>query len=299
MNKNLLKSFAGLGIAMLVLGSCKKNNLVVEQDPLVTPPGFAKFNTAAAADTSMVYYVKSTNDPVKIPVGVTNVSGSDRTVNFTYESNSAVQGTQYNGPASLVIPAGKVIDTLTFTGLFTGYPLSSRIDTVMVTISGGDITPSPYKKRFRIILRKYCDVNINDFLGDYTMSTDRQGTGAQTAPYTASIASIVSTGPTSATAVIYNFGDPMFGDPFNPGDLAITPGITVNLDWANPANFKVTMPSPGQAISESYYGPTGLLTAAAGGVTGTFSSCDNTFTIIYNFAIGATNYGSFTTVLRR
>ena len=296
----LNKIFLGLGFSLLILSSCKKNNIVTDQDPL-NVPAYAKFNTYLAADTVVTYYIKSTNDPLKIPVGVTNVSNQDRTVNFTYTSNSAVQGTQYNAPASLVIPAGKALDSLSIEGLFAGFPLSSRIDTVLVTITDGeDIAASPYKKRFRIYMRKYCNVVLNDLLGDYTMSVDRQGTGAFTPAYTATITSLTPTGPTSATAVIYNFGDPMFGAPYNPGDLAITPGITVNLDWANPAAFKATFPAAGQAISVSYYGPTGLVKPPSAAATpGTFSSCDQTFTLTYSFAIGATSYGNFTTILKR
>jgi hypothetical protein len=60
------------------------------------------------------------------------------------------------------------------------------------------------------------------------------------------------------------------------------------------------MPNAGQAIAVSWYGPTGLVKPpVSGGAIGTFSSCDQTFTVRYSFAIGATSYGNFTTQLRR
>lgn len=303
MNKNYFKQiFAGLGLILIVLSSCKKNNFVVDQDPL-NVPSYARFNTRLLADSVATYYIKSTNAPFKLPIGVTTVSNRDRTINFSYTSTSAVAGVQFNAPASITIPAGKTIDTLLFTGMFSGYPLSSRRDTVIITITGdGDIPGSPYitprKDTYKLILRKYCDVTLSSFLGAYNNCTDRQGTGPLTPFYTSTIVSAtpLGTNGTAASIVVYNFGDPMFGDPYNPGDLAITPGITLNLDWADPANFKITVPN--QAIAVSYYGPTGLIKPATTGA-GTFSSCDNTFTVSYSFSIGATNYGNFTTILKR
>jgi hypothetical protein len=302
MNKYLLNKIIGFAVLILCITSCKKNNVVIDQD--VVPPSYARFNTRLLSDSIATYYIKSTNDPFKLPIGVTTVSDQDRTIHFSYTSSSAVAGVQYNAPASITIPAGKTVDSLVFSGIFAGYPLSTRIDTVKITITqDGDIPGSPYitprKDTYKLVLRKYCNVVINDFLGDYANSTDRQGTGTPTGAYTATISSITSTGPSTATAIIYNFGDPMFGAPYNPGDLAITPGITVYLDWSNPAAFKVTLPAAGQAIAVSWYGPTGLVKPATGGLTGTFSSCDQTFTILYSFAIGSTSYGNFTTVLRR
>jgi hypothetical protein len=293
MKKFIKYTFLGLGTAMFIF-ACKKNNLVVDKN--IVAPAYAKFNTIKDADTIGSYYIKSSNDPFKLPIGVTNVSNKDRTVNFVYTSTNAAQGVQYNAPTSLVIKAGQALDSLTISGLFSGYPSSSRKDTLRIAISDGEIPASAYKSVYKLIMRKYCNVNINDFLGDYTNSTDRQGSGAPLDPYTAKIISVTSTGPTSASAIVYNFGDPMFGAPYNSGDLAVNPGITINLDWADPANFKVTVPS--QAIAVGYYGSNGLIKAASSG-TGTFSSCDNTFTVKYSFAIGSSSYGDFTTVLKR
>jgi len=115
MNKLFYTLFAGL--ALLSLASCKKNNLVVGKD--ITPPPFAKFSTLGTSDTTASYYIKSSNNTFKIPVGITNVSDKDRTIQFTYTSNSAVQGQQFTAPASIVIPAGKALDSLTISGMFS------------------------------------------------------------------------------------------------------------------------------------------------------------------------------------
>jgi hypothetical protein len=291
MNKLLFYTFFA-GIAIFSLTSCEKNNLVIGKQ--VIPPAYVKFNTVTASDTIGTYYIKSTNAPFKIPIGVTNVSDKDRTINFSYSSSTAVQGQQYTAPASIVIPAGQALDSLAISGISAGFDVPGRIDTLKIAITGGDVPASPYKQNYTLYLRKYCDVVLDNLLGDYTRSKDQQGSGTPTDAYTATIKSYTSTGPTSASIVVYNFGDPMFGAPYNDDDLAVNPGITLNLDWADPANFKVTVPT--QVIAEGYYGPGGLIKNVAGG---TFSSCENSFKVKYNFSIDGDNYGTFTTVLRR
>lgn len=258
MNKYFLKIFfAGLGISFFCLSSCKKNNVVLDQE--VIPPAYAKFNTVRAADTIGTYYITSVETPYKLPIGVTDVSDKDRTIGFTYTS-TAVPGTQYNAPSSIVIPAGSALDSLTISGLFSGYPLSSRKDTVKIEISGGDVPKSPYKGTYYLILRKYCDVFLTDFEGDYT-NTDDNGTYG---PYTTTVTpgSAVSTGPTSATITIENVWDP--------GVPVIT---TVELDWSNPANFIVTIPD------QVFFAPADIWIRGTG--NGTFSSCDQTFQLRY------------------
>lgn len=265
MNKIFLNTFLVVGISLLFLTSCKKNNLVIDQG--IVPPTFAKFNTILAADTIGTYYIKSTNDPFKLPVGITNVSGIDRTIQFSYSSNTAVIGEQYNTPpASLVIPAGKAMDSLTISGLFAGYPLSTRIDTLKIQISGSEVPASPYKSTYRLIMRKYCDVILADFAGNY-QAIDNGNYG----PYPMAIApgSFVSTGPTSGSMVIKNLWD--YGVPTN---------VTVNLDWTSPANFTITIPDQVFVGGDDIW--------IKGTTAGTFSSCDQTFTFRYTLYVKTT-----------
>src|SRR5205809_4744499 len=152
MNKNILKIFfAGIGLSLLLLSSCEKRSIVVDQDDII-PPTYAKFNVIPSAlyttDSTATYYVKSTGESFKLPVGITNVSDKDRTVNFTYTSNSAVQGVQYSAPASITIPAGSALDTLTISGIFAGINVG-EIDTLKIQITGTNEVPmSPYKNHF-------------------------------------------------------------------------------------------------------------------------------------------------------
>ncbi|MEJ7589223.1 MAG: hypothetical protein WKI04_16835 [Ferruginibacter sp.] len=275
-------------LSLICMVSCKKNNLIVDKD--VTAPAFAKFNTIKDADTIGTYYIRSTNDPFKLPVGVTNVSNTDRTIQFTY-SSTAVQGTQYNAPASIVIKAGETLDSLPISGLFAGYPSSSRRDTVIITISGGDVPASAYKSKYKLILRKYCEVSLADFYGDYLNTMD----GTYGPYYTTIVAgSGVSTGPTSGSVQVVNLWD-YYGVLQDTNSGAPVPTTTINLDWADPANFKISIPDQ-KFITDDGLWIKGTTT------TGAFSSCDQTFTLrytLYDKATGDNAYANQVTMLAR
>lgn len=267
MNRYFTYACVSLIVAMSFM-SCKKNNLVVDKE--IVAPAFAKFSTIKEADSIGTYYIKSDNGVFKLPIGVTDVANVDRTIRFTY-TGTAVMGTQFNAPESVVIKAGTALDSLTISGLFSGYPLSSRKDTVTIAISGGDVPASAYKGKYKLILRKYCDVIPADFYGKYTKAIDNGSYG----PYTMSVVtgSFVSTSTTTGTIQISNLWD--YGAPTT---------VTVTLDWTDPANFKVTIPD------QVYYGDDDVW--IKGTTAGTFSSCEQTFIFRYTlyFKTSGTNY---------
>lgn len=244
------------GLVALSITSCKKNNLVIDKE--VIPPAFAKFNTLQPGDTITTHYIRSNNAPLVLPVGITNVSDQPRVINFSYSSRNAVQGTQYNAPTSITIPAGKALDSLVVTGLFAGYT-STRVDTVTITITGGDgLTASSYKSRYHVILRKYCDVVLANLGGAYVRTFE--GTYG---PYTSSVTNLTSTGATTATATITNVYDSNIS-------------MVVTFDWTNPASFRVNI-NPQQTQYTS--GGLPMFIRANAASASTFSSCDNTITL--------------------
>lgn len=278
----LIPVFAG--ILLFSVYSCKKQETL-------TPPSASEFVTPTGSLTGAYYVQDDPNSVFKIPVGFTTVSDKDRTIQFTYTSSTgAAAGSQYNAPASITIPAGKVLDTLRLNGLFAGYP-TGRVDTVTVQITGGDATANAYNNTYKVVLRKYCNVDLNALSGVYTTSTDKQGSNAW-GPYISNI-SATSTGATTATLTIQNFSAAAFG-PFAPTDAAANPGIKVDIDWTNPANFTTKMQT--QAFyNDPTYGPA---TIKANG-NGTFSSCDQSFTVNYTVTVAAGSFGNFTTVIKR
>lgn len=280
MNKYIFNTSVLIIFIMLLFISCKKNNLVIDKD--VTPPSYVKFNVRTAADTASTYYIKSDNTPFKIPIGITTVSDKDRTIQLCYTSATATAGVQYNAPATIVIPAGKALDSLSIQGLFAGYSLASRIDVLYIKICGGDVPANAYWVTYKLTMRKYCDVTLSSFYGAYTRAIDNGSYGPY--PMTVKTGSAISTGATSGSLQITNLWD--YGDP------SIT--TTVLLDWSNPAAFTVTIPD------QVYYAPDGLW--VKGTTAGTFSSCDQTFTFRYTLyfkASGANYYANQVTTLAR
>lgn len=285
-----IKSLAALsGIAfVLLLTSCDKTK---EYDVIVPPVQAHFLNTTVAT-----YYV--TNDPnsvFKIPVGLTKASSKPTVVTVTMTSpTNAVSGTQYTLPTTTVtIPAGKVVDSLTVKGIFSGYA-TGRVDTLTFTIQSGDAPASDYNKVYKLILRKYCAVVSTDLVGNYTASRDYyQVTQASGASYTAAISNWTSTGATTATVLIKNLGatlDIGFG-PFQPTDAAAT-GLTAMLDWTNPANFTVTLASQPYVASLYTYG------ASTISGSGTFSSCDRTFNINYVVRVSVGTFSGQSSILK-
>lgn len=255
MNKIISFSFI-VSLLFFYTISCKKNNLVVDQD--VIPPAYAKFNVRIAEDTAATYYITGAAKPFKIPIGITTVANKDRTIQFCYTSATATAGVQYNAPASIVIPAGKVLDSLSIQGLLAGYPLSSRVDVVYIKICGGDVPASAYWNTFKLTIRKYCNVILANLGGDY----DNTFEGSY-GPYTSSVTNLTTTSATTATAIITNI--------YDSGISAIA-----TFDWTDPAAFNVTI--EGQQTQYTDGGlPIFVRTDPA--TASSFSACDNTITL--------------------
>ena len=261
MKKNINLKFIWIFVAVIsTLMACKKNNVAVDQS--ITPPAFARFNTADSIGT---YFVKSTQDPYKLPIAITTVSNQDRTVQFTYESLTAVNGVQFDGPASITIPAGQVIDTLSITGLYAGYN-GSRIDTVKVLISSDDIPASYYRPYFYIIMRKDCPVVLADLEGDYSNTTENSpwiGDYTYTAPTTATITQLTATTATLVVSNVYDYG---------------WPDVTYTMDWTDALNKKVKVVAQ-SGLADGGGDVTDLRPFGGNANLGTFSSCDGTITL--------------------
>ncbi len=187
---------------LIAMASCKKTG---DNDNLTIPPAQANFANLSGG----TYYVK--NDPnsvYKIPVGTTNVGTTNRNVAISVTSpTGAVSGTQYTLPASsATVPAGKALDSFSVKGLFAGYP-GNRIDTLLFTITGGDVPVSDYNSVYRLVLRKYCDVVAANLTGAYANSRDYYPAVISTAnqsaaKYTATISSWTPLTATTATIII-------------------------------------------------------------------------------------------------
>jgi len=269
----------------LFIVSCRKDAATVHSGLL------SEFINASSVGKYLV--TDDSNSVFKIPIGLTEATGQPRTIRFTVTSPSgAVEGQQYSLVAdSIVIPANTLVDSISLKGIFSGYAAYRR-DTLLFTITGGDVPGRESYTTCRVTLQQYCHANIQDFLGDYTRCTDENN--SVSAPYSVSIDSMIPTGPSSATLYIRNLAAGDFG-PYLRNDAAISPGIPVEFDWSDSSNLVTSIPSQQLCDSVLTYGPGTI----SGTLSGSYSSCDNTIKLNYTVTVGAGTFGDFTTILRR
>ncbi len=277
MNKIFYYTFFA-ALSVISLASCKKNNLVV--DKAVTPPAYVKFGTWNNSDSAATYTIKSTNAPFKIPVGITNVSNKDRTINFTYSSATAVQGQQYTAPSSLVIKAGEALDSLEIKGIFDGFNSITRLDKIVITISGGDVPVNPTKSHFILNLKKYWEADLNAFSGVYIIQ-DYTGGAPEGDPYEVTLTPVSVSGPSSIVSITGLWG-------------VDVPPVNVTLNWDNFETGKTTIPKANWFVDPDY----GQSTINPNG-TGTFSVTDNTIKIGWEARVTAGSFGKYISILKK
>jgi hypothetical protein len=269
-----------VGIAFV---ACKKNNFIVDKDALIPGDG-AHFVVKPAISTvaNAVVPFAISADPTpgtvyKIPVGLTNVSNVDRVVNFSYTSRTAVNGTQYNAPATLTIKAGTALDTLRIQGLFSGYATPGRKDTLKIKIAAaaGGIANIGYQDSISLVLQKFCPLNMADFAGDFTVVQDGWEDYFPGDVVTLSV---------SGNNIIFDYPTP-----YNHNSLNIV------VSQTPPFSTSVANTAIGS------YSPTGTIYSAksvadAGNVV---SPCDGTISVLLNFTSPAGSYGNFPLKLKK
>ena len=261
--KNTLLVIVATGL-MLGISSCKKGDHL---DKIVTPPEFAKFGSNSVG----AYFItNTTSSTFKIPLGFTTRSAAERTINFTYVSSTgAAQGVQYNAPASIVIPAGGAGDTLAINGIFAGYP-TGRKDTLRVKITGVD---TAFNNTYTLVMQKYCNVVLNDLVGDYTKTREYTSGGALNyGPYATAMTNPQALTTTTATVTFVNLYDDGWND------------INATLNWTTPGGFTVSIAKQNTGKLDGGF-PVYVRTTI--GKTNTFSSCDQTFSLSIELLGGA------------
>lgn len=276
MKKTQILSLIGFS-ALLVIDACTKK----ETDEAAIPEKVAHFTNTTIAN----YYVQNVpNSTFKIPIGITTPVATATKITVSVSSpTGATAGTQYILPSTTVtIPAGKTIDSLPIQGLFAGFP-GTRRDTLVFKITGGDAAPASYNDTYKLVLQKYCAVDITTFAGTYNNMNDNDGSPV----YSATVAAITAANRTSATTG-YIIISGLWGVPGSGP-------IRVNLDWTDPGNFKTDIPT-GQPLyvdpsfGQAFVRPVG---------SGTFSSCSNTFTLKYQVYVSLGSFAATTTTMAR
>ncbi|RYF37974.1 MAG: hypothetical protein EON97_00190, partial [Chitinophagaceae bacterium] len=162
----LLSLTAGLAtlVSVAMIG-CKKDD--------VTTPDQTVALFGAGGTTATYLVPEDPNSIFKIGLGITKPANTDRTITFSVTSpTGAVEGSQYTvSTKSLTIPAGKVVDSVSLKGIFGGYPTGRR-DTLVFKITGGDIPALVGSDVYKVVLQKFCPLDMSVFSGDFEVLQD-------------------------------------------------------------------------------------------------------------------------------
>lgn len=235
------------------------------------------------SSTTASYFITSNPNTVyKIPVGITKVSDKDRTLNLTITSpTGAEEGVHYTiASKTITIPAGRSVDTVAIKGLYDNYPVG-RKDTLVIALSGGDAKAAPFNNTFKLVMQKYCDVDLAQFTGTYNIQDYTNAGAPDGDPYTVTLSDATATTATTGTVKMS-------------GLWGVSSPVTVELDWTDPSNFKTKVPTQPWFVHGTY----GQVTIKANG-TGTFSSCANTFKVAYEATVSAGTFGKFYSILSK
>ena len=266
-----------------VFSSCDKTKVY---DTSI-PPARAHF---LGGKTQVYPVLSDTTGAYTIGVGTTDVVNTDRLVTYNLTSPSgAVAGTQYTIGTSgtVTIPAGQTIAYIDVHGIFSQYTLGQK-DTLVFTLSTPSVEPAIFQDTVKLIIKGPCSENsivLDEITGQYPNTNETLG-GSPYGPYITSISSATSTGPTTADIVVQN----IFDDGWGP--------ITFHIDWTDPFNTTTVVEEqdaiPGSdagALNPAYAGMTIAVRPYAVSGPGTYSYCNQTFTL--NMQLGVTNLGWF------
>lgn len=215
--------------------------------------------------TASTFYVQDIANPVDtIVVGVTSISGSDRTVNFVIDDNSsAVAGTHYNiSGTSVTIPANSSEGYIVVEGIYDGFAGETR--SLMLKVTGGDIDTAQFDNEYLLLMQQYCPFDINTFAGTW----DVDEVSVYNGPY-----------PTYQITATVGEGDTLIIDGLWGGLEEPTKFV---FNDADPANFTVGIP-PQFAFNHPTYGVATVEQLAIG----SFSSCDMTISVSYKIFVEA------------
>jgi hypothetical protein len=270
-------------VAILAFTACK------EKEVITPPEELAHFQNK----TGDSYFILTPTTTYTVPIGVTTVSSSARTVSVSVSSpTGAVQGSQFTvDNLEVTIPAGQATGSIILQGIQAQY-LAGRRDTLVFTINdgGGKVVPSDFNNTFRLFMRGPCfdgdigDAELNAMLGAYNNSFDA-GFGAY-GPYKTTIKSITRLSFTTARAVIENVWDYGFGD------------VNFIMDWTDPQNTTInveaptTLPADAGVLNAAYAGMNLVIRKHANGQNGTFSVCNGNLRLVYQLGVFNTPAGT-------
>ncbi len=291
MKRLQLLSLVSILVFAFSFQSCKKQEGVG-----TTPPEQAHFTNK----TSGSYKIITAGDVFKIPIGLTTVSSSQRTVTISVTSPSgAVEGTDFTlNKKSFTFNANQVIDSLVVTGNQSSY-LLGEMDTLIFTISSPGVATSDYNMMYTLYVSgppPPCNnltstFNLSTLVGNYVNTIESYNAGTPYGPYTARVSSAVQTGPTTGTIKIYNLWDA--------GGTSTWNDITFNLDWTDRTNQTCNVVEQSSGIGDAgtlsaTYAGSQVAVRPFAGREGTFEYCNQKINLKFQLGFAGATSGWFT-----
>ena len=281
---NQLSILAFFAVIILLL-SCNKSN---PYDIAVAPPE-AHF----VGKKIQYYYADSVTPPAfNVQIGTTDVSNTDRAVTYSvYSTSGAIGEVDYtiatgNNTGLINIKSGEAIGNIAIQARH--YSVAGSSDTLIFTLQQPSLKPAEFLDTLIVVIKGpptcfEAFPNLNSLLGDYP-NTNQTLAGAPLGtygPYVTTVSSIVQTSPTTADMIV----EKIWSAEWAP--------ITFQLDWSDPANPIVTQSLQLNIASAStlpidptspYYSWNVLVGSAVDDTPGTYSACDQTFSL--NIGLG-------------
>lgn len=148
-------------VMTLIFTSCEET-----QSPIYDGNQTLAYFGGSTSSVNLAVPIQDASATITVPVNVSNLSSSDRTVTVSASDASAATSDQYSFNGQVTIPANSYFGTLEVTGLQnnlsqTGDNLILQIDSV----SDGGVAASA---TFTVNIVQVCPFDITNFYGDYT-----------------------------------------------------------------------------------------------------------------------------------
>lgn len=159
-------------VSLVFLTSCEEDLVIFDNENGQT---YVQFGT----NSINLPVIFDSSAEVEIPIEVSTVSNTDRTVSVNVVSSGGeneATPAQYNVASSVTIPAGEYVGTLVFTGIDAGIEIGET-KTVTLEIGGinGDNSASIDDRTATISMFQVCPVESDFFIGDYELVTTAPG----------------------------------------------------------------------------------------------------------------------------
>lgn len=153
----------------LALNSCGEFNGKIYNGDIDNDQTLAYFDGSQGT----IEVVLGSEGSITVPVGVSTLSESDRTLTITVTDNTTASSSQYEVVSSVTIPAGSYTSSFTVKGFDADNLSTTGVNLELGIESSSDFVASPEKYSVKIV--KICPIDGSLFVGDYILTTNSGG----------------------------------------------------------------------------------------------------------------------------